>query len=236
MEDLDKLKHYIIAGRFNSQVDLALFLGVDGANISEWKTKKRVPKKHIQKLEKEFGIIEKDGDTIKFIRDPDQTSTHLAKRVTIDAVIKEGVSHTSTTNQELLQVPIVSAVGEMATEGIEHFEVEVCGHLTIDPKMFRIQPNLKNIHALRVDGDSMLPTLKPDDYVILELGDIFDGEGLYALQWDSMLLVKRLQAGEERGVIEIVSDNKSFPIRRFNPKDDQRAFNIVGKVILRIQR
>jgi phage repressor protein C with HTH and peptisase S24 domain len=159
--------------------------------------------------------------------------THLAKRVTENAV-PNGIQ--SLNSPDLIPVPIISAVAGMALEGIEHFEVETSGQLLIDQMMFKVLPNLKNIQALRVDGNSMLPTLKPDDYVILELGDVFNGEGIYALQWDSMLFVKRLQASEQRGVIDIISDNQSFPVKQFNPKDDQRAFNIIGKVILRIQR
>jgi SOS-response transcriptional repressor LexA len=234
MDNIDKLKHYAIAGGFDTQVSLAAFLDIDPARISEWKKGKPVQEKYIKILEKEFGIIEKDGDTIKFIRDPDHIPTHLAKRVTENAVIKGDVTKLDT--PDLIPVPIISAVGEMALEGIEHFEVEVDGQLLIDRIMFKILPNLNNIQALRVDGDSMLPTLKPDDYVIIELGDVFSGEGIYALQWDSMLFVKRLQASEQRGVIDIISDNQSFPVKQFNPKDDQRAFNIIGKVILRIQR
>jgi phage repressor protein C with HTH and peptisase S24 domain len=93
---------------------------------------------------------------------------------------------------------------------------------------------LDNIQAVRVRGDSMNPTLREDDYVVIELEERFSGDGIYVLSWDGILLVKRLQAGNM--VIKVLSDNQSFESMEYNPTEDQRTFHIIGKVILRIQR
>lgn len=232
MDDLDKLKHYIIAGGFDSQADLAKYLGVFAANISEWKSKGKVPKKHMQKLEKEFGIIEKEGSTIRFIRDPDQISTHLAKRVTVDAVVLKDTEIPSTTSN-IIKIPIIEAKAS-AGSGIEHFEVETKGELLIDQMLFKVLPTLKNVRAIAVSGDSMTPALQDGDYVVIEESVRFSGDGIYVLQYDGVLLVKRLQADLDG--IEILSDNQKYKARTYNPNDDQRSFHIIGKVILRIQR
>lgn len=134
---------------------------------------------------------------------------------------------------KFVHAPIISAKAS-AGNGSIHYDVETVGQLMIDKMMFKIIPNLKDIRAIEVMGDSMYPTLKENDYVIIEENEQFSGEGIYVLQFDSMLLVKRLQA-TSRG-IKVISDNRNYHEDEYNPNDDQRTFNIVGKVILRIQR
>ena len=137
---------------------------------------------------------------------------------------------------DTIKVPIMSAVtsGSKLINGIEHFEVEANGVLTLDRMLFKILPQLDNIQAVRVRGDSMNPTLREDDYVVIELEEQFSGDGIYVLSWDGILLVKRLQAGNM--IIKVLSDNQSFESMEYNPTEDQRTFHIIGKVILRIQR
>jgi len=140
----------------------------------------------------------------------------------------------STTNTgQMIAAPILS-VKASAGSGNEHYEVATTGELLIDRMLFKVLPNLKDIRAIEVEGDSMYPTLKEGDYVIIEENPHFSGDGIYVLQWDSVLLVKRLQAGV--GKIDIISDNQRYGVNTFNPTDDQRSFHIVGKVILRMQR
>jgi len=138
-----------------------------------------------------------------------------------------------TISSQMIKAPIMS-VKASAGRGNEHYEVVTTGELLIDRMLFKILPNLKNIRAIEVEGDSMYPTLKEGDYVVIEENNHFSGDGIYVLQWDSVLLVKRLQAGAKK--IDIISDNQSYAVNTFNPTDDQRSFHIVGKVILRMQR
>lgn len=134
---------------------------------------------------------------------------------------------------KMVSAPIMS-VKASAGRGNEHYDVVTTGELLIDRMLFKVLPNLKDIRAIEVEGDSMYPTLKEGDYVVIEENNHFSGDGIYVLQWDSVLLVKRLQAGA--GKIDIISDNQSYAVNTFNPTDDQRSFHIVGKVILRMQR
>lgn len=80
MNDLEKIKYYIIAGGFDKQSELADFLGVQPPSISDWKKFGRVPEKHIKRLEKEFGIIKEDNGTISFIGG--EHKERLARRTT----------------------------------------------------------------------------------------------------------------------------------------------------------
>lgn len=136
-------------------------------------------------------------------------------------------------NLKMIKAPIMS-VKASAGRGNEHYDVVTTGELLIDRMLFKVLPNLKDIRAIEVEGDSMYPTLKEGDYVIIEENSHFSGDGIYVLQWDSVLLVKRLQAGA--GKIDIISDNQRYAVNTFDPMDDQRSFHIVGKVILRMQR
>lgn len=135
---------------------------------------------------------------------------------------------------KFVSVPIMSAKAGAGTTGPTHYEVYSHGELLIDRILFRVIPNLKNVRAIEVDGDSMRPTLNEGDFVIIEENSVFSGEGIYVLQYDGVLLVKRLQPDLDG--IEILSDNPNYKTRKFNPSDDQSPFHIVGKVILKVQR
>ncbi len=136
-------------------------------------------------------------------------------------------------NSKMIKAPIMS-VKASAGNGREQHEVITTGELLIDRMLFKVLPNLKNIRAIEVEGDSMYPTLKEGDYVVIEENMNFTGDGIYVLHYDGVLLVKRLQADIDG--IEILSDNQSYGKRKYDPNDDQRLFHIAGKVILRMQR
>ncbi len=136
-------------------------------------------------------------------------------------------------NSQMIKAPIMSVKASAGT-GREQYEVVTTGELLIDRMLFKVLPNLKNIRAIEVEGDSMYPTLKEGDYVVIEENMHFSGDGIYVLQYDGVLLVKRLQADIDG--IEILSDNQSYKTRKFDPNEDQQLFHIMGKVILRMQR
>lgn len=142
-------------------------------------------------------------------------------------------STTTAINHQMISAPIMS-IKASAGSGREQHEIVTNGELLIDRMLFKVLPNLKNIQAIEVEGDSMYPTLKDGDYVVIEKNSNFSGDGIYVLQYDGVLLVKRLQADIDG--IEILSDNQSYGKRKYDPNDDQRLFHIAGKVILRMQR
>jgi len=204
-----------------TQPELGSKIGIDATAISRYekgKGAKDIPYQLKQKLTNVFTIEE-----ITYIE--------IGKNDKSDQNID--VPKNKYDNNKMISAPIMS-VKASAGRGNEHYEVVTTGELLIDRMLFKVLPNLKNIRAIEVEGDSMYPTLKEGDYVVIEENNHFSGDGIYVLQWDSVLLVKRLQAGA--GHIDIISDNQSYAINTFNPTDDQRSFHIVGKVILRMQR
>lgn len=204
-----------------TQPELGSKIGIDATAVSRYekgKGAKDIPYQLKQKLTNVFSIEE-----ITYIE--------IGKNDKSDQ--KSDSSDIQYNENKMISAPIMS-VKASAGSGREQHEVITTGELLIDRMLFKVLPNLKNIRAIEVEGDSMYPTLKEGDYVIIEENMNFTGDGIYVLHYDGVLLVKRLQADIDG--IEILSDNQSYGKRKYDPNDDQRLFHIAGKVILRMQR
>lgn len=87
--------------------------------------------------------------------------------------------------------------------------------------------NLKNIDAINVIGDSMEPTLNSDNIIFIDKTKIdVSRDGIYAFTTTHGLFVKRIQRRVD-GQIDVISDNKDYPIQILDKQD----VNIVGKVV-----
>lgn len=86
-----------------------------------------------------------------------------------------------------------------------------------------------DLAIIGVKGDSMLPTLKDDDVVMLDTAKTSLGfDGLFVLRLDGALHVKRISRSSEPGLISIISDNKSeYPTVSRKIED----IEVIGKVI-----
>lgn len=135
---------------------------------------------------------------------------------------------------KFISVPIVSAKASGSPVGEICYDVVERGEVSIAKMLFKTMPNIENVQAVEVIGNSMSPRINPGDYVIIDKTEHFDHDGIYVLQFDSMLLVKRLQVTTKG--IKIISDNRSYAEDLYDPEDDQRLMHIVGKVILVINR
>lgn len=94
---------------------------------------------------------------------------------------------------------------------------------------FKTVMNSERLRIVKVDGNSMIPMLYPDSWVIIELGQNFSGDGLYVINYRNILMVKLLQILPS-GAIFIKSVNKEYESYEVS-KDDQNIFIIVGKVL-----
>jgi phage repressor protein C with HTH and peptisase S24 domain len=88
--------------------------------------------------------------------------------------------------------------------------------------------NPSSLVAMKVKGDSMYPSLKEGNTVIINTDDTYvrDGE-LYAVNYDGKALVKRLE--REGGVWYLASDNPLPEFRRRAVQDMETV--IVGRVV-----
>ncbi len=131
---------------------------------------------------------------------------------------------------ELCVVPRL-ALGASAGPGALDQSEAAAGALAFDVRWLRAlggRPDMLSI--IRVDGESMAPTLNDGDDIMV---DREDGaarlrDGIYVLRMDDTLIVKRIALTPRRGRIAVRSDNPLYPAFE---DVDPRGIVIVGRVI-----
>jgi len=70
-----------------------------------------------------------------------------------------------------------------------------------------------NLSIVRVEGDSMTPTLNAGDDILVDLGDSTERlrDGIYVLRIDDALVVKRLALNPMGRRVTVQSDNPAYP-------------------------
>ena len=87
-----------------------------------------------------------------------------------------------------------------------------------------------NLSIVRVEGDSMSPTLSAGDDILVDLGDCYDRlrDGIYVLRIDDALVVKRLALNPIGKRVTVQSDNPAYPDW---PDCSLDEINCIGRVI-----
>lgn len=88
----------------------------------------------------------------------------------------------------------------------------------------------ERLSIVRVEGDSMAPTLNAGDDILVDLGDCGDRirDGIYVLRVDDALVVKRLALNPFGRRVTVQSDNPSYADW---PDCDLDVINCIGRVI-----
>ncbi|MDQ7084925.1 MAG: LexA family transcriptional regulator [Sulfurovum sp.] len=105
-----------------------------------------------------------------------------------------------------------------------------CDFMHIENKLVKSY-GIKNLIAIKIEGDSMLPLCKNNDTVIIELfkNNIFSKiDNIYFMAYGDILQIKRVQFIKEKE-ISIISLNQDYP--SLNPKKD---YTILGKLLLKV--
>jgi phage repressor protein C with HTH and peptisase S24 domain len=86
------------------------------------------------------------------------------------------------------------------------------------------------LSIIRVEGDSMAPTLNPGDDILVDLADREERlrDGVYVLRIDDTLVVKRIALHPIGGRVTVQSDNPAYPDW---PDCDLASLNCIGRVI-----
>src|SRR3954454_18773911 len=86
------------------------------------------------------------------------------------------------------------------------------------------------LSIVRVEGDSMAPTLNPGDDILVDLGDAADRlrDGIYVLRVDDAVLVKRIALHPMGRTVTVESDNPAYPDW---PNFRIDEINCIGRVI-----
>lgn len=82
------------------------------------------------------------------------------------------------------------------------------------------------LSVIEVEGDSMEPTLRDGDDILVDRAPRPLRSGLHVIRLDDVLLVKRLEPGPS-GTLQVISDNPAYP-RLERPRAD---IAILGRVV-----
>ena len=89
------------------------------------------------------------------------------------------------------------------------------------------------VGIVRVEGDSMTPTISNGDSVVVEFDSGYTSDGLYLIRVEDSAYVKRIQ--REFGSLRIISDNALY--RELTVEsNDGNDFGLIGRVALIIRK
>ncbi|WP_411340617.1 S24 family peptidase [Sphingopyxis sp. J-6] len=123
------------------------------------------------------------------------------------------------------------AIGASAGAGASVDGEPVEGEVAFDPKWLRgLGADPRALSIIRVEGDSMAPTLNDGDDILVDGGDAAGRlrDGIYVLRMDDVLMVKRIARAPGQGRISVISDNPHY-----RSWDDlpMAAVQLVGRVV-----
>jgi len=123
-------------------------------------------------------------------------------------------------------------IGASAGPGALPGDERAHGHIAFDARWLRgLGPRDANlVSIIRVEGDSMAPTLADGDEILVDRGDAAPRlrDGIYVLRVDDVLVVKRLAVNPAARTASIRSDNAAYPAW---PDCPLGKIDIVGRVV-----
>lgn len=117
-----------------------------------------------------------------------------------------------TRGPDMVLVPKL-AIGASAGAGMSIDGEPVDGAVAFDPKWLReLGADPRALSIIRVEGDSMAPTLNDGDDIMVDGGDAGGRlrDGIYVLRMDDVLMVKRIARAPGPGRISVISDNPHY--------------------------
>jgi hypothetical protein len=160
----------------------------------------------------------------------------LARYFGVDETLLGGASRAADPPARLRGVPAVVtvprlALGASAGGGTLDEDERAAGVMAFDARWLRqLGMRPQRVSIIRVDGESMAPTLNDGDDIMVDHDDAADRlrDGVYVLRLDGVLMVKRVATGPLRGRFSVLSDNVHYP----DWADiDPALVDIVGRVV-----
>lgn len=154
----------------------------------------------------------------------------LAQTTRASDLTKPGAKKQAPTSTEIVTVPVydirASAGAGALVNGEEVETFQPFRQSQID-RLSRSR--IDDLSVITVSGDSMWETLHDGDNVLVDRSvRRVVREGIYILMFEEELLVKRCQRNLETGGIQIISDNKAYPMQEVA---DVERFEVLGRVI-----
>ena len=155
----------------------------------------------------------------------------LARYFGVDEAMLGGPAPAERRRDGLVPVPRLD-VGASAGAGAFAGEERERAHIAFDPAWLRriASGGPEQLSIIRVQGDSMAPTLADGDEILVDRGDGAARlrDGIYVLRLDDALMVKRLALNPAARKVSIRSDNEAYPAW---PDCPLSAIEVVGRVV-----
>ena len=159
---------------------------------------------------------------------PESERGILARYFGVDERLLGGVA-TAAGKAGLRTIPKLD-VGASAGPGAMNEGEALSGKIGFDEKWLRkLGVDPKQLSLIRVEGDSMLPTLADGDDIMVDRAAANTPlrDGIHVIRMDDVLMVKRLARGP-KGRLSVLSDNPAYP----DWADvDGKALTVIGRVV-----
>ena len=196
---------------FSKDLDFCEKFNIKPNTLSTWKKRNKIP----------YELIEEISQN---------------ENISLDELLFDKKATLPTTPDKINNYTIdILNVRAGAGEGIYNYVIETIDTISLDKSFFRTPINANKVKGIQVDGDSMEPTLKNGDFVLIDESAKNGVNGIYAVQYAGQILIKRLQFKMD-GTIVIISDNTKYEKEIYNPNENQLSFQVLGLRILSIQR
>lgn len=158
----------------------------------------------------------------------------LARFFGVDEQVLGGPSAAAASSphkRDLVAVPRLD-VSASAGPGADLEAESVISHMAFDRQWLRrlCRGRPADVTMIRVEGDSMAPTLADGDDILVDRTDGTDRvrDGIYVLRREGGLLVKRLAVNPSASTVSITSDNDAYPSWQ---DCDRASITIIGRVV-----
>jgi hypothetical protein len=155
----------------------------------------------------------------------------LARYFGVDETLLGGRGPDAPPSAGAVEVPRLD-IGASAGPGAFAGDEAARAHITFDPQWLRrLAPgDPARLSIITVAGDSMEPTLRDGDEILVDRGDAAERlrDGIYVLRIDDALLVKRVALNPAERRLSIGSDNPAYPGW---PDCATGSVDIVGRVV-----
>jgi phage repressor protein C with HTH and peptisase S24 domain len=149
----------------------------------------------------------------------------------LDISVAELLDNDTVSTKSVVKIPIYAAEAS-AGAGCFNDTETVENYIMIDRELLKkeFQCNPDSMAIIKVRGDSMLPTIRPGEMVVIEKTHDLVTDGLYVVRMDNgVVVVKRIQT-LPGGKISVISDNSVYPAYTVNLAGGE-DIAVIGRVI-----
>lgn len=186
----------------NSGAEIGRNIGVTKKVISDWK----------------LGRSEPDAEQLR----------RLAEYFKVSVAYVLGETETKSGPTKIPIYEAEASAGHGCFNDVENVE----NYLVIDRETIRgeLQCNPDSLAIIRVRGDSMTPTIKPGEMIIIDKTvNSFITDGIYVIRLDETMIVKRIQIllGKK---VNVISANQAYPPFQIDLANSE-GLGVVGRVM-----